>query len=200
MEKALCMFVILAAATAHRHHPKFPKSSEEIDTSLYKKVACTSENDLLRNEIIEKSKCGEPKEVFIHLHPRATHEQVSPGAVWVKRCVGLCDYEASGSKCVATKTKIQHIPVRIYNVKTNKETCSTYPVEVHESCGCCALSPEECAAPRVYNPRKCTCQCPNVEEKRSCHRKRNQNMRWNRYKCACEEKRRTSGRGLPFSF
>lgn len=37
MERGLFVIVILAAATAHRHHPKFPKSSEEVDTTLYKK-------------------------------------------------------------------------------------------------------------------------------------------------------------------
>lgn len=35
---------------------------------------------------------------------------MSPGAVWVKRCVGLCEYDNAGS-CVATETVTRHIPV-----------------------------------------------------------------------------------------
>ncbi|CAG9792244.1 unnamed protein product [Diatraea saccharalis] len=185
----VALFVIVVDA-AHKHHPKFPKGSEEYDASDIKKVACSSENDRLRNEIIEKSRCGPPKEVFVYLEPTAAHEQVSPGAVWVKRCVGLCDWETDGSKCIPTRTAIRQIPVRIYNVKTDKETCSTYPVVEHVSCGCCSGSRTDCGENRVFNPRKCTCQCSNTEERRSCLRQRGQNMRWNRSKCACEPRRK----------
>ncbi|CAG9792245.1 unnamed protein product [Diatraea saccharalis] len=71
----VALFVIVVDA-AHKHHPKFPKGSEEYDASDIKKVACSSENDRLRNEIIEKSRCGPPKEVFVYLEPTAAHEQV----------------------------------------------------------------------------------------------------------------------------
>lgn len=36
--------------------------------------------------------------------------QISPRAVWVKRCVGLCEYVNEGT-CVPTETKVRHIPV-----------------------------------------------------------------------------------------
>ncbi|XP_026748208.1 uncharacterized protein LOC113509117 isoform X1 [Galleria mellonella] len=184
MAKIFLVVVLFVFAEAvHKHHPKFPKD-------LIEKVACTSENERIRNEIIEKSKCRDPKEVFVYLKPPSAHEQVIPSAVWVKRCVGICDYEAEGSSCVSTDTVMKTISIRIYNVKTKKETCSTYQIEEHRSCGCCNLTPEECGDSRIYNPRKCTCQCPNTEERRNCLRKRNLNMRWNRSKCTCEERRR----------
>ncbi|KAG6452342.1 hypothetical protein O3G_MSEX007576 [Manduca sexta] len=192
----LCVVLIAvlsgASGAAHKHHPKFPKGHEELgirDYGSFIKVACTADNSRERDNIIEQSKCGEPKDVFEYLKTKAAHEQVSPAAVWVKRCVGLCEYDNEGS-CVPDETEIRHIPIRIYNAKTNKETCATYPIEEHKSCRCCALSPEKCAAPRVYNPRKCSCTCPNMEERRNCLKKRNQNMRWNRSKCQCEERRR----------
>ncbi|XP_059059541.1 uncharacterized protein LOC131852823 [Achroia grisella] len=167
-----------------------PKPHPRLGKDVIQKVACTSANERLRNEIIEKSKCREPKEVFVYLTPPSAHEQVIPSAVWVKRCVGICDYEAEGSSCASTNTVKKAISIRIYNVKTKKETCSTYQIDEHRSCGCCNLSSGECGMSRIYNPRKCTCQCPNMEERRNCLRKRNQNMRWNRFKCTCEERRR----------
>lgn len=54
------------------------------------------------------------------------------------------------------------------DVKTNKASCSWYPVEEHVRCGCCYLSAADCGAPKVYNPRKCSCQCPNIEDRRDC--------------------------------
>ncbi|PZC79067.1 uncharacterized protein LOC110375215 isoform X1 [Helicoverpa armigera] len=189
MAKIIVCLVLFVVVAGHKHHPKFPKTTEDYIIPMPRKVACSGDNERERGNIIEQSKCGEPKEVFEYLKVRAAHEQISPRAVWVKRCVGLCEYENEGT-CVATETAIRHIPIRIYNAKTNKETCATYPIVEHVSCGCCSLSPEECAAPRVYNPRKCSCQCPNMEERRNCLKKRNQNMRWNRSKCACEQRRR----------
>ncbi|XP_026491676.1 uncharacterized protein LOC113397500 isoform X1 [Vanessa tameamea] len=186
MARIFFLFVFVVAVNGFRHHPKFPKADE---SDLIKKVACNSTLEQRRNEFIEKSRCGEPKEVFQELKLQSSYLQVSPSWVWVKRCVGLCDLEAPGSQCVATKTRIEPIPVRIYNLKTNKETCSTYSLEVHESCSCCTSSSSDCASPRVYNPRKCSCQCPNMEERRNCLKKRNQNMKWNRSKCICEKKR-----------
>lgn len=63
------------------------------------------------------------------------------------------------------------LQVRIYNAETRKETCATYPVEEHVSCGCCNKEASDCASPRVYVPRKCSCQCPNMEERRDCLKK-----------------------------
>ncbi|XP_026327041.1 balbiani ring protein 3-like [Hyposmocoma kahamanoa] len=184
----LVILVTVAAEAAHKHHPKFPKSNEEYVVPEIRKVACSSESERLRSDIIEKSKCGLPKDIFIDLKPQAAHQQISPGAVWVKRCVGLCDYDTYGSKCIPLKKTITHIPVRIYNVKTNKEACSTYAVEEHLECGCCPGTPQSCQSPRVYDPRKCTCRCPNRKEKRNCRSKPNQIMRWNPSKCRCEVK------------
>ncbi|KOB67580.1 PDGF/VEGF-related factor 1 [Operophtera brumata] len=190
----LCIVMFAAVVVAHRRHPKFPKS-EEYSIPLsgikgeYRKVACGGDNARERDKIIEQSKCGEPKPVFVHLDPKVGHEQVSPGAVWVKRCVGICEYDNAGS-CVATESVIRHIPIRVYNAKTNKESCAMYPVEEHVSCGCCALEPDKCAPPKVFNRRKCTCQCPNLEERRDCLKQRNLNMKWNRSKCACEQRRK----------
>ncbi|XP_072942138.1 uncharacterized protein [Epargyreus clarus] len=148
---AIVVFVLMilwcTASAEEKHHPKFPRSD---DRDLFKKEVCSSHNDDLRNEVMQKSKCGEPKEVFVDLKLQVSYLQVTPSAVWVKRCVGLCD--GVDSKCVATKSKIENVPVRIYNVKTDKERCSTFPVKVHESCGCCSMSSDDCAAPRVYNP------------------------------------------------
>ncbi|KAL4705713.1 hypothetical protein ACJJTC_019776 [Scirpophaga incertulas] len=175
MAISLVLVILLVTVSAtHKHHPRF------------RKVECSIENDSLRHEMVQKSRCGPPKEVFIYLQPQAAHEEVNPGAVWVKRCVGLCDYATFGSLCIPTKSVMKHIPIRIYNVKTNKESCSTYPVEEHVSCHCCAPSDKKCGENHVFNPRKCICQCSNYEERRSCIRKRNQNMKWNRAKCACE--------------
>ncbi|XP_063823775.1 uncharacterized protein LOC135073522 isoform X1 [Ostrinia nubilalis] len=182
--------LVVVVEAAHVHHSKFRKGTDEYESSAYKKVPCSNDHDRERNEIMNKSSCGAPKEVFVHLAPQATYEQVSPSAVWVKRCVGLCDHAAYGSRCMPTKIVHRNIPVRIYNAKTNKATCSTYRVEEHEACGCCSASGEKCEENRVFNPRKCSCQCPNMEERRSCLRKRNQNLRWNRSKCACEPRRR----------
>ncbi|CAB3235644.1 unnamed protein product [Arctia plantaginis] len=151
MEKLLLCFVLIVAVSGHKHHPKFPKNAEDYIIPVPRKVVCSSENARERDDIIEQSKCGEPKEVFEYLKINAAHEQVSPRAVWVKRCVGLCEYDNEGT-CVATETVTRHIPIRIYNLKTDKETCATYPITEHVSCGCCALSPEKCAAPRVFNP------------------------------------------------
>ncbi|XP_049864974.1 uncharacterized protein LOC126366087 isoform X2 [Pectinophora gossypiella] len=193
MARILLLFVLFVTVrAAHKHrpiHPKFPKVSEDYETPQITK-ACSSENERIRNDIIEQSKCGAPKEVFEYLESQAAHQQISPGAVWVKRCVGLCDYDTYGSKCVPLKKQIRYIPVRIYNVKTNKESCSTYAIEEHLSCGCCAGTPDQCAPPRIYDPRKCACRCPNRKEKRNCRSKLNQIMRWNPSKCACEEKKR----------
>ncbi|XP_041972865.1 uncharacterized protein LOC121728697 isoform X2 [Aricia agestis] len=153
MERILLFFVVLVLVDGFKHqshHPKFPKQPDEGEH--IRKVACDSSHDRLRNELIEKSQCGEPKEVFVELPVTASYLQVSPSSVWVKRCVGLCDFEAPGSKCVATKTRFEAVPVRIYNAKTKKETCSTYNVEVHEACGCCAATAASCGAPRVFNP------------------------------------------------
>ncbi|CAG9563219.1 unnamed protein product [Danaus chrysippus] len=221
MARILLLFVIVVAVTG-KHHPKFPKSDES--DPLKKAVACSSEQDQLRNQFIEKSRCGEPKEVFVDLKHTSSYLQVVPSSVWVKRCVGLCNFGPPGSQCIAIKTRMEAIPVcivfvelipiqrylfvldisltqlficsrlrnpivRVYNLKTEKETCTTYEVEVHESCGCCTTSPRDCVAPRVFNPRKCSCQCPNMDDRRKCLSKRNQNMRWNRSKCECEKRR-----------
>nr|XP_032512427.1 uncharacterized protein LOC116766622 isoform X2 [Danaus plexippus plexippus] len=185
MARILLLFVIVVAVTG-KHHPKFPKSDE---SDPLKKVACSNEQDQLRNQFIEKSRCGEPKEVFVDLKHTSSYLQVVPSSVWVKRCVGLCNFGPPGSQCIAIKSRMEAIPVRVYNLKTEKETCTTYEVEVHESCGCCTTLPRDCVAPRVFNPRKCSCQCPNMDDRRKCPSKRNQNMRWNRSKCECEKRR-----------
>ncbi|CAH0721398.1 unnamed protein product, partial [Brenthis ino] len=148
MARLFFFFVFVAHVTAYRH-PKFPKAEE---SDVITKVVCNSIFDDARNEFIEKSRCGEPKEVFEELKLNTSYLQVNPSHVWVKRCVGLCDYEAPGSQCIATKIRRQPIPVRIYNLKTSRETCSTYMIDVHESCGCCTSSPHECSPPRVFNP------------------------------------------------
>ncbi|KAJ0179611.1 hypothetical protein K1T71_005323 [Dendrolimus kikuchii] len=150
MARMLVFVVLCVAVSGHprSQHVKFPKSD---DNTGFRKGTCGGDNARERESIIEQSKCGEPKEVFVYLDPKAVHEQVSPGAVWVKRCVGLCEYDNEGS-CVPTATVTRHIPIRIFNAKTNKETCATYPVEEHVSCGCCAHTPQGCAPPRVYNP------------------------------------------------
>ncbi|XP_045492738.1 uncharacterized protein LOC123692125 isoform X1 [Colias croceus] len=191
MAKFVLIVVVLVVVEAHRPHPKLLRfASEETDgQNVIKKGACNSTHAQLRNDYILKSKCGDPKDVFVELKLQGSYLQVTPSAVWVKRCVGLCDYAARGSQCVATQTKIEHVPVKIYNLKTDKYTCSTYAVEVHEKCGCCV---KDCAAPKVFNPRKCSCQCPNLEERRNCLKQRNSNMRWNRSKCVCEAKRRVT--------
>ncbi|XP_073967529.1 PDGF- and VEGF-related factor 1 isoform X2 [Choristoneura fumiferana] len=154
MEKIFILLVLCVVVKAvHKHHPKFPKVSEDgYDVPLLKKVPCAADQHSARSALIEGAKCGAPKEVFVVLKPRAAYEEIHPGAVWVKRCVGLCDHEGPDSKCVARETTIRHIPIKIYNVKTNKETCSSYPVEEHVSCQCCTGSPGDCAAPRVFNP------------------------------------------------
>ncbi|KAJ2950450.1 hypothetical protein O0L34_g8693 [Tuta absoluta] len=148
----LLVVLIVTVKAAHKHHPKFPKTSEEYETTHLKRVACSTEHDTLRNNIIQQSKCGAPKDVFEYLEVQGAHLQISPNAVWVKRCVGLCDYDTYGSKCVPLKKRMRSIPVRIYNVKTFKESCMMHEVEEHLSCGCCAGSPEECAAPQVFDP------------------------------------------------
>ncbi|VVC91192.1 unnamed protein product [Leptidea sinapis] len=139
MARILFLMFVLVIVNGHKHHPKFPKlvASEETEQP-YKKVACNSSHDRLRNEIIEKSRCGEPKEVFVELKLPGSYLQVMPSSVWVKRCVGLCDYDGPGSQCV-----------RIFNLKTNKESCSTIDVEEHEACGCCT---QNCPSPKVFNP------------------------------------------------
>ncbi|XP_053600009.1 uncharacterized protein LOC128669296 isoform X1 [Plodia interpunctella] len=190
MAKIVLFIVLLAAASAHKHHPKFRQESVEYYdnplSSQIKKVPCTNQRDSLLNDNIEKSRCGAPKEVFVELNPPSKFEKVTPSHVWVKRCVGLCDFDASGSsECVAQSKVDKEITIRIHNMKTKKDTCATYTVEEHLSCGCCQLSSEECGD-RIFNPRKCSCQCPNTEERRSCLQKRSQNMRWNRSKCTCE--------------
>ncbi|OWR45533.1 hypothetical protein KGM_216021 [Danaus plexippus plexippus] len=165
MARILLLFVIVVAVTG-KHHPKFPKSDES--DPLKKAVACSNEQDQLRNQFIEKSRCGEPKEVFVDLKHTSSYLQVVPSSVWVKRCVGLCNFGPPGSQCIAIKSRMEAIPVRVYNLKTEKETCTTYEVEVHESCGCCTTLPRDCVAPRVFNPRKCSCQCPNMDDRRKC--------------------------------
>ncbi|CAH2242710.1 uncharacterized protein LOC120623797 isoform X2 [Pararge aegeria] len=150
MERILVLLVFVVTVTAFRPNPRFPK--EETEQNQIKKVSCGAHEDR-RNEILSKSKCGEPKDVFVELKPQSSYMQVVPSAVWVKRCVGLCDHGPEGSRCVGTNKTIEHIPVRISNLKTLKETCATYPVEVHHSCGCgCAVPTRECSSPRVFNP------------------------------------------------
>ncbi|XP_061706449.1 uncharacterized protein LOC133517247 isoform X1 [Cydia pomonella] len=191
MEKLFMVLVlfVIVRAVENRHHPKFGRSYEEHEVPPLKKVSCSSGSSE-RSALIEDARCGAPREVFVVLKPKAAHEEIHPGAVWVKRCVGLCDHVGSDSKCVPRETTIRHIPIKISNMKTGKESCSMYELEEHLSCQCCTGSPESCAASgRVFNPRKCACQCPNLEERRNCLAK-NPNMRWNRSKCACEERRR----------
>ncbi|XP_012547432.1 uncharacterized protein LOC114242971 isoform X1 [Bombyx mandarina] len=187
MEKLVLCLVLFAVVAVQARH-QFPRVSERLGEPFrigeYIKVVCTSELSNERDHIMEKSRCGEPKDVFVQLKPNSPHELVSPSAVWVKNCVGICDYDNEGS-CIATETKIRHIPVRIYNGNTNKESCATYAVEEHVKCGCCALSPDHCVSPRVFNPRKCSCHCPNIEDRRECVKKTD--MTWNRAHCKCEK-------------
>ncbi|CAH2092361.1 unnamed protein product [Euphydryas editha] len=179
MARILLLFVFVVAVNGYRHNPKFPKVDD-------KKVACTSALEQLRHELINKSRCGEPKEVFQELKLSNSFLQINPSWVWVKRCVGLCDNEGQDSRCVPSKTRIEAIPVRIFDLTTKKDTCTTFNLEVHESCSCCTSSSTDCRAPKVYDPRKCSCQCPNKEERRNCLKKRN--MKWIRSKCICETK------------
>ncbi|XP_053600010.1 uncharacterized protein LOC128669296 isoform X2 [Plodia interpunctella] len=156
MAKIVLFIVLLAAASAHKHHPKFRQESVEYYdnplSSQIKKVPCTNQRDSLLNDNIEKSRCGAPKEVFVELNPPSKFEKVTPSHVWVKRCVGLCDFDASGSsECVAQSKVDKEITIRIHNMKTKKDTCATYTVEEHLSCGCCQLSSEECGD-RIFNP------------------------------------------------
>ncbi|XP_045459544.1 uncharacterized protein LOC123670080 [Melitaea cinxia] len=164
MARILFLIVFAVAVNGFRQNPKFPKFDD-------KKVGCTSASDKLRHELIEKSRCGEPKEVFQELKPPNSFTQINPSWVWVKRCVGLCDLEGPGSQCVPVKTRIEAIPVRIFDLSTSKDTCTTIKVEVHESCGCCSSSSSDCGAPKVFDPRKCSCHCPNKEERRNCLKK-----------------------------
>lgn len=183
MARILFLIVFVVAVNGYRHNPKFPKFED-------KKVACTSASDKLRHELIEKSRCGEPKEVFQELKPPNSFTQINPSWVWVKRCVGLCDLGEPGSQCVPLKTRIEAIPVKIFDLSTRKDACTTINVEIHESCGCCSSSSSDCGAPRVFDPRKCSCHCPNKEERRNCLKK--PNLRWNRSKCTCEQKLKRS--------
>lgn len=55
-----------------------------------------------------------------HCSDACVFPQIHPGSVWVKKCVGLCDYYTSGSKCMPRETIIRHIPVSIaLHVNTN---------------------------------------------------------------------------------
>ncbi|XP_045763174.1 uncharacterized protein LOC123865964 isoform X1 [Maniola jurtina] len=187
MERILVLLVFVVSVAAFRPNPKFPKE----ETDLIKKAVSCGAHEDRRNEIISRSKCGEPKEVFVELKPQSSYMKVKPSAVWVRRCVGLCDHGPDGSKCIGINKTIEHIPVRISNLKTLKETCATYPVEVHLTCGCgCDVATRECPSPRIFNPRKCNCQCPNMKERRNCLKQRNPVMRWNPSKCICERRRR----------
>ncbi|CAK1544771.1 unnamed protein product [Leptosia nina] len=157
MARLIIFFLGVVMVDAYSRHPKFPKfaASEETEVqSVIKNVTCNSSHDKLRNDLIVKARCGEPKEVFEKLNLKGSYLQVSPSHVWVKRCVGLCDYEASGSQCTPTRIRKEQIPVRIFNLKTKKETCSTYEMDVHESCGCCLVGAKDCVAPKVFNPQK----------------------------------------------
>lgn len=44
---------------------------------LFCSVGCSNDHDRERNEIMTKSSCGAPKEVFVPLVPQATYEQVN---------------------------------------------------------------------------------------------------------------------------
>ncbi|XP_047518075.1 balbiani ring protein 3-like isoform X1 [Pieris napi] len=194
MARFLMLLIVVVIVDAYNHHPKFPKSvaSESEVQRGVKIVDCNGTHDKLRNDLIVKSSCGEPKEVFEKLTVAGSFLQVTPSHVWVKRCVGLCSYGPTGSQCTPTKTRKEHIPVRIFDLKTKRESCSTYEMVVHESCGCCVSGAKECSAPKIFNPRKCSCQCPNMNERRNCLKKRNMNMKWNRSKCTCEPRKRVT--------
>ncbi|KAG7305802.1 hypothetical protein JYU34_009948 [Plutella xylostella] len=148
MEKIVLMILVLCVVVRAYRHPKFPHYPNEFRDNNLKKEKCSREKEDLRNEYIERSKCGKPKEVFVHLNSASTSELVIPKAVWVARCAGTCDYD--GHECVATVKRTLHIPVRVSNISTGKESCSTYEVEEHVSCGCC--SKRECEAPQIFNP------------------------------------------------
>lgn len=48
-----------------------------LNSLLFSTVACSSDNERIRNELIESSKCGPPKDYFQILEPKASYEQVS---------------------------------------------------------------------------------------------------------------------------
>ncbi|GBP54149.1 hypothetical protein EVAR_46515_1 [Eumeta japonica] len=134
MERLFVIVILLAmtclpGSGAQRHHPKFP--------GLMKKEMCSNGHEEERFEVMQEALCGPPRDVFVELAPKGAHlqsesrrpeprgsrpacentngtdawvfPQMSPGAAWVKRCMGLCI--ESGTKCTATKTRIREIPL-----------------------------------------------------------------------------------------
>ncbi|XP_023948230.1 uncharacterized protein LOC112053151 isoform X2 [Bicyclus anynana] len=152
MERILVLLVFVVSVTAYRLTPRFTTQETDEIKKVSPAVSCGAHEDK-RNDIINKSKCGEPKEVFVELKPQSSYMQVVPSAVWVKRCVGLCDHGPGGSRCIGINKTVEHIPVRISNLKTLKESCAIHAVEVHLSCGCgCDVPTRDCPSPRVFSP------------------------------------------------
>ncbi|KAF2905117.1 hypothetical protein ILUMI_01054 [Ignelater luminosus] len=131
------------------------------------------------NQLRQKIKC-EPRDTVVDL-VSAFGDIITPNAVVVKRCGGMC----TGTKrCLPSQKKDVKFYVR--TIRDNQMYCSSIIVSEDTKCKCgCQQKPSDCTENQVYNRERCACICRNEKDYTQCVENPNENFHWDERTCSC---------------
>ncbi|KAF5271188.1 hypothetical protein FQR65_LT05332 [Abscondita terminalis] len=131
------------------------------------------------NNLRQRVKC-EPRDTVVDLiSPYGT--TLTPNAVIVKRCGGMCN---GFKRCLPVQTKETKFYIK--TVQDNKIHCNSISVVEDVKCRCnCLQTPKDCTNLQTYNKNKCSCICKDQNAYNSCIENQNENTFWDDSTCSC---------------